>query len=314
MEHAIPKRLKRYGFLTDIRRNPVSYLLVLPALLYTIIYGYLTLPYMVIAFQKFNYTKGIFNSEWVGWKNFEFFFNSTAASMVTWNTIKLNVLSIFFGTVVALAFAILLNEIRSKLFKRISQSTVLFPYFLSWIIVSYIVYSFFGTEHGLINNFIERLGGEPHNWYADPKPWTWILVGLSVWKEVGMSAIIYLAAITSIDDSLYEAAKMDGANRWQQIKSITIPMLMPTVSILTLLAIGKIFYSDFGMFYAIIGDNGLLYSTTDVIDTYTYRTLRTSGSPAIAMAIGMYQSIVGFILVLSANWIVKKVNKDSAMF
>ncbi|OME87389.1 sugar ABC transporter permease [Paenibacillus sp. FSL A5-0031] len=308
------QRQKRYTFFTDIKRNKISYLLVLPAMLYTFVYGYMTLPYMVIAFQKFNYTKGIFESDWVGWKNFEFFFNSTAAAMVTWNTIKLNFLSILFGTIVALAFSILLNEIRSRVFKRVSQSTLLFPHFLSWIIVSYIVYSLFATEHGLINNMLETFGFDPHNWYSDPKPWTWILVGLSIWKETGMSAVIYLAAITAIDDSLYEAAKIDGANRWQQIKSITIPMLMPTVSILTLLAIGKIFYSDFGMIYAIIGDNGMLYSTTDVIDTYTFRTLRTSGNPAIAMAIGLYQSVVGFVLVLSANWIVKKFNKDSAMF
>ncbi|QGQ95139.1 sugar ABC transporter permease [Paenibacillus psychroresistens] len=314
MSQTKAKSNRRYTLITDIRKNPISYLLVLPAALYTLIYGYLTLPYMIIAFQKFNYTKGIFHSEWVGWKNFEFFFHSTAAIMVTWNTIKLNFLYILFGTIVALMFSILLNEIRSRWFKRVSQSTLLFPHFLSWIIISYVVYSLFATEHGLINNTLESLGMERFNWYAHPKPWTWILVGLNVWKETGMSAVIYLAAISAIDDSLYEAAKMDGANRWQQIKSITLPMLMPTVSILTLLAIGRIFYSDFGMIYSIIGDNGMLYSTTDVIDTYTFRTLRISGNPAIAMAIGFYQSVVGFVLVLSVNWIVKRFNKDNAMF
>ncbi|WP_235960281.1 ABC transporter permease [Paenibacillus silvestris] len=305
---------RKYSFFTDIRKNPFSYMLIFPAMLYTFFYGYMTLPYMLIAFQKFNYTKGIFRSEWVGLKNFEFFFHSTSAAMVTWNTLKLNFLSIVFGTLVALLMSILLNELRARTFKRVSQSTLLFPHFLSWIIVSYIVYSLFSTEYGFINQIFKWMGFNPHNWYSESKPWTWILVSLSVWKETGMSAVIYLAAIATIDESLYEAAKIDGANRWQQIKNITLPLLMPTVSILTLLAIGKIFYSDFGMIYAIVGDNGLLYPTTDVIDTYTFRTLRTSGNPAIAMAIGLYQSIVGFVLVLVANWLVKKSNKDSVIF
>ncbi len=305
---------KSYGIWKDLSRNPVCYLLVFPAALYTFIYGYLTLPYMTIAFQKFNYSKGILESDWIGFDNFRFFFGSSRALMVTMNTVKLNFLFILFTTLVALIFSILLNELRSKTFKKVAQSTFLFPHFLSWVIISYVIYSLFATKHGLVNKILQWFNMEPYNWYANADPWTWILVGMNVWKDTGILTIIYLAAITAIDETLYEAAKIDGANRWQQIKSITVPMLMPTVSILTLLSIGRIFYGDFAMIYAIIGDNGLLYPTTDVIDTYVFRALRTLGDPSQAMAVGLYQSMVGFVLVLGFNWVVKKINPDNAIF
>lgn len=316
MEETIQRKKtkKNYNIFTEIMKHPFAYLLALPAALYTFIYGYLTLPYMVIAFQKFNYSKGIFESDWVGIDNFRFFFESTRASMVTWNTLKLNFLFILAGTFAALIFAILLNEVRHKLFKKVAQSTFLFPHFLSWIVVSYIIYSLFATQHGIINQGLEFFGFDPVRWYATPGPWTWILVGLSVWNGTGILTVIYLAAITAIDETYYEAARIDGANRWQQIKSITVPMLMPTVSILTLLAIGKIFYADFGMIYAIVGDNGLLFPTTDVIDTYVFRSLRNYGTPAQAMAVGLYQSVIGFILVMGFNALAKKLNPDNAIF
>jgi putative aldouronate transport system permease protein len=297
----------------DIRNNPLSYVLVLPAALYTIVYGYMTLPYMMIAFQKFNYSKGLFSSDWIGFENFRFFFESSRAAMVTWNTVKLNFLFIVFGTVVAVLMAILLNEVRKAMFKKISQSVFLFPHFLSWVIISYMLYGIFSVDYGVVNQWLISLGLEPVNWYAEAGPWTWILVVMSVWKEAGMTTVIYLAAITAMDESLYEAAKIDGANRWQQIRGITIPLLLPTVSILTLLSVGRIFFADFGMIYAIIGDNGLLYATTDVIDTYVFRTMRNI-DPAQAMAVGLYQSVVGFILVMGFNWLVKRVNPDHALF
>lgn len=305
---------KKRSFIRDILMNKFNYLLVLPAAIYTFIYGYMTLPYMATAFQRFDYRTGIFNSEWVGVENFRFFFESTRAAIVTWNTIKLNLLFIIVGTLIALALAILLNEIRSKLFKKITQSTFLFPYFLSWIIVSYIIYSLFSTRSGLVNQMVQYFDFERINWYATPGPWTWILVALSVWKGAGMMTVIFLAAITAIDGSLFEAARIDGANRWQQIKTITVPLLIPTVSILTLIAIGQIFYGEFGMIYAIVKDNGLLYPTTDVIDTYVFRALRTTGSPSQAMAVGLYQSMIGFVLVLGFNWLAKKLNPDNAIF
>jgi putative aldouronate transport system permease protein len=308
------KTEKKGSFFKDIKRNPLSYLLIFPAVLYTFIFGYLTIPYLIIAFQKFNYRTGIFNSAWVGFKNFEFFFKSASAFTVTWNTIRLNCLFILFLTVFSVAFAILLNEIKNKWFVKFTQSTFLFPYFISWVIASYIIYTLFSLNYGVINKILSFFSIKPVSWYMSPKPWTWILVGMRIWHGTGMSVVIYLAAITGISNELYEAAIIDGANRWQKIKSITIPLMMPTVAILTLLSIGRIMYGDFGMFWAIIGDNGILYPTTDVIDTYVFRALRLLGDPAQAMAVGLFQAAVGFILVYTTNHIVKKTFSEGALF
>lgn len=307
-------RKKSAGLIGDIRKSPYSYLLVLPALVYTIVYGYVTLPYIAIAFQKFNYVKGIWGSEWIGLKNFEFFFSSPTVWLVTWNTIKLNLLFLFSGTIFALLIAVLIHEIRNKLFLRITQSTYLFPHFLSWIIVSYIVYVLFSTQYGVVNSMLESVGFSPVKWYNDPAPWPWILVLANLWKNSGLDIVIYLAAIASIDNDLYEAAVVDGAGRWQRIKHITLPLLLPTIAILTLLALGRIFNGDFGMIYALVKDNGMLYPTTDIIDTYVFRAFRLTGDPAQATAIGLYQSVVGFMLVVFMNKIVKKLYPDGALF
>jgi putative aldouronate transport system permease protein len=303
-----------FGMFSDIRKNGTSYLLVLPAMAYTFIFGYMTYPYMIIAFQRFNYTKGIFNSEWVGLENFEFFFRSYKALTVTFNTIFLNLLFIVFGTLMALVISLVLNELRKKLFVKISQSVMLFPHFISWIVVSYVLYAFFSMDMGLVNQILNGLGIASVNWYTEPQVWPAILTAMHVWKGAGMSAVIYLATITGIDDTLYEAAEIDGANRWQMCMRITLPLMMPTVIILTLLSIGKIMYGDFGMIYALVGDNGTLYSTTDIIDTYVFRSLRQIGNPSEAMAVGLFQSVVGFILVFGTNAITRKFFKDGALY
>lgn len=300
--------------LSDIRRNRTSYLLVLPAMAYTFIFGYMTYPYMVIAFQRFNYTKGIFHSEWVGFKNFEFFFRSNKALTVTFNTIYLNLLFIIFGTLMALAISLVLNELRKKLFVKISQSLMLFPNFISWIVISYVLYALFSMDMGIVNQMMNKLSIASVNWYTDTQSWPAILTVMHVWKGAGMSAIIYLATITGIDETLYEAAEIDGANRWQMCLRITIPLMMPTVIILTMLSVGKIMYGDFGMIYALIGDNGTLYSTTDIIDTYVFRSLRQIGDPSEAMAVGLFQSVIGFILVFGTNAITRKFFKDGALY
>ncbi|MGG4048418.1 MULTISPECIES: ABC transporter permease [Paenibacillus] len=308
------KQRRRRGIIADLQKNGTSYLLVLPAMVYTFIFGYMTYPYMLIAFQRFNYKKGIFHSEWVGLKNFEFFFRSNKALTITFNTIFLNLLFIVFGTLVALALALVLNELRKKLFLKISQSVMLFPHFISWIVISYVLYAFFSMDMGIINQLLNKLGIGSVNWYTEPGAWPAILTIMHVWKGAGMSAIIYLATITGIDDTLYEAAQIDGANRWQMCRKITIPLMMPTVIILTLLSIGKIMYGDFGMIYALIGDNGTLYSTTDIIDTYVFRSLRQIGDPSEAMAVGLFQSLVGFILVFGTNSITRKFFKEGALY
>ncbi|WP_346768770.1 ABC transporter permease subunit [Paenibacillus sp. HB172176] len=308
------KQRLAFSMFSDVRKNGTSYLLVLPAMMYTFIFGYMTYPYMVIAFQRFNYTKGIFDSEWVGLENFEFFFRSYKAVTITFNTIFLNLLFIVFGTLMALVIALVLNELRKKLFVKVSQSVMLFPHFISWIVVSYVLYAFFSMDMGIVNQMLNQLGIASVNWYTEPEVWPAILTVMHVWKGAGMSAVIYLATITGIDETLYEAAEIDGANRWQMCMRITLPLMMPTVIILTLLSIGKIMYGDFGMIYALIGDNGTLYSTTDIIDTYVFRSLRQIGDPSESMAVGLFQSVVGFILVFGTNAITRKFFKDGALY
>lgn len=305
---------KMLSIFRELYVNRSAYILVVPAAVYTAIFGYLTLPYMLIAFKRFHYKLGIWGSEWVGFENFKFFFSSDRVWQVTFNTIRLNVLFIVFSTLCALTLAILFNELKSKWFSKITQSTILFPNFLSWVIISYVIYSLFGTNFGIINKTLVSIGLDPVNWYSSPQYWVAILVGVNIWKDVGISLVIYLAAITGIDSTLYEAAQIDGASRWQQIRRITLPLLMPTVSILSLLALGRVMYGSFDMIYAIIKDNGLLYPTVDVIDTYVFRALRTIGNPSQATAVGVYQSLVGFILVFGVNWIVKRRNPDHSLF
>jgi len=303
------------GFIRDIGRNPISYLLALPAIVYTAVFGYATLPYLMMAFQKFSYDTSYFwQNEWIGFSNFEFFFRSDNALRVTWNTIRLNFLFIVFGHAMAVVLAIVMNEIKSRKFLRVSQSMFLFPYFLSWVIVSYVVYNIFSTQYGVMNQLLEMLGMPPRNWYAAADAWTGILTAMRVWKDAGLLSVIFLAAIIGIDHELFEAARIDGANRWQQIRSVTLPLMMPTVLIMMLLAIGKIFYGDFAMMYSIIRDNGLLLPTTDVIDTYVYRALRMSGDPAQAMAIGIYQAAMGFVLVYGVNRFIRSKFPEGALF
>jgi putative aldouronate transport system permease protein len=267
-----------------------------------------------MAFTKYNYKTGLFGSAFIGFKNFEFFFASARASLVTFNTIFLNLLFLSSGTVAAILLALLLNEIRSKLYLRITQASLLFPNFISWVIVSYIAYAFFSQQYGWLNSITKAIGADPVNMYANARHWPFALVIIRMWKGVGMNSVIYMATITGIDEGLYEAAKIDGANRFQQTLFITLPLLVPTILILTLLSIGRIFYGDFQMIYALVGDNGILMQTTDVIDTYVFRALRQTGDPANAMAVGLYQALVGFVMVFFSNFLVRKFYPDGAIF
>jgi putative aldouronate transport system permease protein len=297
----------------ELWENKFLYFLALPAIVYTFIFCYLTLPYIAIAFEKFNYKTGIFSPN-VGLNNFQYFFNSSWAWVVTRNTLVINVLFLVFGTVFSVLLAILLNEVRAKKYLKVSQSLMLFPYFISWVIVSYMLEGLLATDGGLINNIIVATGGQRISFYSQPSYWYPILLLLNIWKYTGYNAIIYLAAITGIDEGLYEAAYIDGASRFQRIIYITLPLLFPTICIMTLMAIGRIFYGDFGMLYAIIRDNSSLMPLAEVIDTYVYRTFKNTGDPSLSMAIGLYQSIVGFILVFTSNWIVRRKFPDGALF
>jgi putative aldouronate transport system permease protein len=305
---------KQRSFVEDVKRNRFSYLLLLPAMLYVFVFGYLTYPYMIIAFQKYNYSLGVFGSEFVGFKNFEFFLFSTNARTVIFNTVYLNVLFLVTGTAMSLVLALMFNEIHNKKFIRVSQTIMLFPNYLSWVVISYMLMAILSNKNGLLNIMLKAVGLKGIAWYTKPKYWPAILVIMRIWKGAGMSAVIYLAAITGIDESIYESAMIDGATRFKRIIHITVPLIMPTVCIMTLLSIGKIMYGDFGMVYALIGDNGILYDTTDIIDTYVFRVLRQTGDPAQAMAIGMFQSVIGFLMVYCSNAIVRRTYGDGALF
>lgn len=300
--------------LRQFKRSIPLYLLALPAIIFTFCFSYMTLPYILIAFQKYNVRKGLFGSTWVGLKNFQTFFRSSRWIVVTLNTLEINFFSIVLGAVFAVLMAIMLSEVRFKRFVKVNQSMYLFPNFLSWIVVSYMVYAFFSSEYGLVNQMLTTLEKAPVNWYLTPGPWTAILVLLRIWKGAGMQIVIFLAAITGMDAEIYEAALVDGASRFQQALRITLPLLLPTVTITTLLSLGKIFYGDFGMIYSIIKDNSMLFDTADVIDTYVFRLLRKTGDPAQSMAIGLYQSLMGFLLVYFSNMIVRKKFDNGALF
>lgn len=313
------KQKKKVSFFRDLKQNRFSYLIALPAIVYVFIFSYMAYPYLVLAFQRYDYRNTtiwdiLFHGNWCGLKNFEFFFASQNAFRVTFNTLYLNILFILTGTVMSVVLALCLNELRCKWFIKTTQSVMLFPNYISWIMVSYILLSLFSTEYGIVNSVLKSLGMQPVNWYADPKVWPPILVFMRIWKGAGMNAIIFLASITSIDSSLNEAAAIDGANRWQILKRITLPLIMPTVVIMTLLSLGKIMYGDFGMIYGLVGDNGMLYSTTDIIDTYVFRALRQVGDVSQSTAIGLFQSIIGFIMVYGTNWLARKFYPDGALY
>lgn len=297
----------------EIWSKKFLYLLVLPAIVYTFIYGYMTLPYIAIAFEKFHYKTGI-RSPFIGFDNFAAFFKSSWAGAVTRNTLIINFLFLIFGTFCAILIALLLNEVRAKRFLKVSQSAMLFPFFISWVIVSYMLQGILGTESGMLNRIIMASGGQRINFYAKPDYWYPILLILNIWKNAGYNSIIYLAAITGIDESIYEAAAIDGATRFKRIIYVTLPLLAPTISVLTLMSIGRIFYGDFGMMYAIVRDNSSLMPIAEVIDTYVFRVFKNTGNPSLSMAVGLYQSVIGFILVFTSNRIVNRFYPEGALF
>ena len=291
------------------------YLMMLPALLYLLLNNYIPLAGMVIAFKKLNFAKGIWASPWAGLKNFKFLFASKDAWIITRNTLLYNVAFILVNMVVGIAIAILITEVRNTKLKKIYQSAILLPFLMSMVILSYIVYALLSAENGLVNNSILPLFHiDPIQWYQKPKYWPAVLIIANCWKGVGYGCLIYIASLIGIDPSFYEAARLDGASKWQEITKITLPSLVPTIITLLLLSIGRIFYSDFGLFYQVPMNSGVLFPTTNVIDTYVYRALIEQGNISMSSAAGVYQSLVGFCVVMLSNWIVRKVDKDQALF
>ncbi len=299
----------------NLKRYLPLYLMSLPAIIYLLINNYLPLYGLQIAFRKLDYAKGVFHGDFVGLENFRFLFSTSDAWMITRNTILYNLLFIAVGTVLAVTVAILFNEVRSKAAARIYQTCILIPYIISMVVVSYLAYAFLSAENGFINNSILKpLGLKTVSWYTEAQYWPAILLFISQWKGLGYSILMYLAAIMSISQDYYEAASLDGATRWQQIRMITLPLLKPTFMMLTIMSIGRIFYSDFGLFYQVPMNSGALYNATTTIDTYVFRSLMKLGNISMSSAAGFYQSMVGFILILSANALIRRFSKENALF
>ncbi|URN95066.1 MAG: ABC transporter permease subunit [Candidatus Pristimantibacillus lignocellulolyticus] len=299
----------------NFRRYLPLYIMALPGLMYLLINNYLPMAGLSIAFKDINYTQGIWNSDWVGLKNFTYLFATSDAFIITRNTILYNAVFIVLGLSFAIMLAILLNEIRHKFTQRFYQSVIILPHLISIILVSYLVYALLAPGTGFVNKTIlPMLGIEPISWYLESKYWPYILTIVHIWKGAGYSCIVFLAAIIGIDREYYEAAELDGASKWQQITKITLPMISPIITMLTLLAIGRIFYSDFGLFYQVPMNSGAIYDTTNVIDTYVFRGLMQLGDVGMSSAAGFYQSIVGFVLVIVANYVVRKIDRENALF
>ena len=305
---------KKSSFIQEIRKNHLLYLLTLPGILLIFVFAYLPIFGIVIAFQDYNPIKGIFGSDFVGFKNFRFFLESNEIIKVLFNTVYLNLLFIMCGTIVSVSIAVMFSELKSKKYKVITQTMVTLPNFLSWTVVAMIVSVFFTFQGGVLNKILNVFGFEPIAFFNEAGYWPFFLVCIKIWHGAGFGSIVYLAAISGINPEIYESAAMDGASRWGKIWHITLPLLKPTVILLLLLAVGGIFYGDIGMIYAIVGKNALLYPTTDVIDTYVYRALTDLGDISMSAAVGFFQSVVGFVLVVTANQITRKLSKDSALY
>lgn len=307
-------KARNSGFLKEFRANRALFFMLAPAFIFIFINYYVPMFGVIIAFKNFNYADGFLKSPWAGLNNFRFLFQSSDAWTITRNTIGYNLVFIFLGLILAVTTAIILNELRSKFSAKLYQSVIFLPYFLSWVVVAYLAYSILSPD-GLYNRTIAPLLKiAPIDWYIEPKYWVFILPIVNIWKVIGYSIVIYLAGITGIDLEYYEAAVLDGANKFQQIRRITIPFLVPLMVVTTIMALGNIFRSDFGLFYQVPRQQGMLQSTTMVLDTYIYNALIYNGDLGMSSAAGFYQSVVGFFTVLFANWFVGRVSPENKIF
>lgn len=290
------------------------YFMMLPSLVYIFINNYIPMAGIVVAFKKYNVRDGMFGSAWCGLDNFQFLFQTEDALIMIRNTLLYNVAFIIVNQLVGLILAIMISDVINKGLKKLYQSSILLPFLLSMVVVSYIVFAFLSQENGMFNSILKSMGKDIVYWYQDTRPWPFILIFVNCWKGVGYGSLIYIAGIAGIDPAFYEAAELDGANKWQQITKITIPCLTPQIITLVLMAVGRIFASDFGLFYQIPQNSGSLFNVTQTIDTYVYRALISAGGIGRSSAAGVFQSVVGFTLVMISNGIVRKVSSENAMF
>ncbi|WP_144424451.1 ABC transporter permease [Paenibacillus xylanivorans] len=300
--------------LKELNKNKIMFLMLLPTLIFFLINSYFPMVGIYYAFTRYDFEGGLFGSPFVGLENFKFLWQSGMLLKLTSNTVGYNLAFIILGNGLAIFCAILLSEIRGKVFKKITQSVMFLPYFISFVLLSVIAYNMFSYESGFVNTVLKRFEAGPIDIYNTPWIWVFLIIIFYLWKNLGYSMVIYLAAITGISDEYYEAARIDGANIFQRIWYITVPMLKPTFVILLLFSLGSIMKGQFDLFYQLIGNNGVLYNATDIIDTYVYRSLKVTFDIGMATAAGLYQSLFGFILIMTVNYIIRKINEDYALF
>lgn len=308
---------EKSGFVAEIKKNRTLYLMLLPAMGFVLLFAYIPLVGIYYAFTNYNYADGLFGSPFVGLKNFEYLFAGGWNSPVwklTKNTLLYNIVFIFLGNILQCILAIFLTEVANRVFKKVSQTVILLPYFVSYVIVGTIAYNMFNVEFGSVNAFLGAIGKDPVNLYAMPKIWPFIIIAFNMWKGLGYGTVIYLAAIMGIDKEIYDAARTDGCNIFQEIRYITIPMLRNTFVTLVLFALGGIMRGQFELFYQLVGNNGQLFPYTDIIDTYIYRALTINFNLGTSTAAGVYQSLFGLVTVLTVNYLVKKISPDNALF
>jgi putative aldouronate transport system permease protein len=307
--------IRKKTFWKKVKDNKTLIFMCLPAIIFFIIFSYCPMPGAYIAFTNFNYKSGIFGSEFVGFDNFKFLVQSGSLWMLTRNTILYNFAFIVLGNILQIFVAILLNEIKNKMFKKVTQTIMFLPYFISAVLVGLLAFNILNSDFGFLNSMIKFFGGDPIKVYSMPNAWPVILVIVALWQQTGYGSIVYFASICGIDSSIMEAAEVDGANILQRIRHIILPSLKPTAIILFLFAIGGIMKGNFGLFYNLVGSsNSMLFPTTDIIETYVYRTLMNNFNFANSTAVGLYQSVFGFILVMACNWVVKKIDEEYALF
>ena len=307
-------RKRKHGFLFNLKKHWLLFIMLIPAIAYVLVFSYAPMTGLVLAFKRYQFRGGIYFSPSNGLQNFEALLISGKLGMATRNTLLYNIAFIALGVVFEMGSAILLNEIVFKRFKKISQTLMFLPYFISWVVVSAIVYNVFNYERGVVNHVLTALGGDAFDLYNTPGAWPILLVLLKLWKQTGYGSVVYLAAITGLDQEMFEAATIDGANAWQKVRHITIPMLIPTMMILVLLGVGNIFRGDFGLFYQTVKSSAILQPVTEVIDTYVFKLLITDGNIGVSAAAGLYQSVLCFITINVCNYLVKRVQPDYALY
>lgn len=305
---------KEHGLLYELRKNKVLFLMLSPALLFFLINNYFPMIGIYYAFTRFNFAGGLFGSPFIGLGNFDFLVKSNILLNLTKNTILYNLAFIFIGNVLQVIMAILLSELIGRIFRRVTQTLMFLPYFVSYVILSVLVYNLFNYEYGFVNTVLKSMNIVPYDFYNNPTIWPFLIITFYIWKQLGYGTVIYLATILGISKEFYEAADIDGANVFQKIRHITMPMLKPTFIILILFALGGIMRGQFELFYQMVGTNGVLFAKTDIIDTYVYRSLVTDFDIGMGTAAGLYQSVFGFTLIMIVNFLIKRKNPEYALF